>query len=137
MTECRGVRGATTVEENRAEAILEATRELLQAMVQVNGIEAADISSAIFTMTPDLDAAFPALAARELGWRYVPLLDAREIPVPGSLARCIRVLLHWNTDKPQDRIRHVYLRGAQSLRPDLAPVRASKPVGRRFAKLRE
>ena len=113
--------------ENRADAILEATRALLQAMVRANGIETTDIASAIFTMTPDLDATFPAGAARELGWQYVPLLDAREVPVPGSLARCVRVLLHWNTNQPQDEIQHVYMHGARNLRPDLVPVRASIP----------
>jgi len=78
-----------------------------------------DVASAFFTVTPDLTTAFPARAARELGWQHVALLDAQEIPVPGSLPRCVRVLIHWNTDKPQAEIRHVYLRGAASLRPDL------------------
>jgi chorismate mutase len=88
-------------------------------MVMANGIEIEDIASALFTTTADLSSAFPARAARELGWQHVPLLDAQEIPVPGSLPRCVRVLLHWNTDKPQADIRHVFLRGAASLRPDL------------------
>lgn len=116
---CRGVRGATTVEENRAEAIWEATRELLTEMAATNGIRPEDVASVIFTLTTDLDAAFPARAARDLGWTEVPLLDAVEVPVPGSLARCIRVLLHWNTDKPQHDVRHIYLRRAEALRPDL------------------
>lgn len=116
---CRGVRGATTVDHNEAKAILNATRELLEAMVSANGIQQEDLSSVMFTMTPDLDADFPAKAARQMGWTTVPLLDAREIPVPGSLNRCIRVLMHWNTDKAQNDIEHLYLRGAQSLRPDL------------------
>jgi chorismate mutase len=119
MTTCRGVRGATTVEENEAGAILEATRELLAALVEANGLEAKDLASAIFSVTPDLDAAFPAGAARQLGWTCVPLLDVQEVPVPGSLARCIRVLLHWNTERPALEIVHVYLRGARTLRPDL------------------
>ncbi len=97
----------------------EATRELLLAMVKANGIDPADLASGLFTVTPDLDAAFPARAARDIGWTLVPLFDALEIPVPGSLPRCIRVLLHWNTDKAQGDIVHVYLRGAESLRPDL------------------
>ncbi len=116
---CRGVRGATTVETNTATAILDATRELLARIIAVNDLAAEDVASALFTVTPDLTAAFPAQAARELGWQHVALLDAQEIPVPGSLPRCIRVLIHWNTPKPQSAVRHVYLRGARSLRPDL------------------
>jgi chorismate mutase len=118
---CRGIRGATTVESNTVEEILEATRELLGAMIAANsGLEARDVASIIFTVTPDLNAAFPARAARGLGWSEAPLLDAQEIPVPGSLPRCIRALVHWNTDKSQSEIVHVYLHGAQALRPDLA-----------------
>jgi len=116
---CRGIRGATTVEANTAEAILDATRELLSAMARANGLATEDIASAVFTVTADLDAAFPAQAARQLGWHQVPLLDALEIPVPGSLPRCVRVLIHWNTSRSQAEIRHVYLRGAAALRPDL------------------
>ena len=116
---CRGIRGATTVEANTAEAILDATGELLAAMAEANGLAAEDIASVVFTVTADLDAAFPAQAARQLGWHQVPLLDALEIPVPGSLPRCVRVLLHWNTSRSQAEIRHVYLRGAAGLRPDL------------------
>lgn len=117
---CRGIRGATTVEANTAEAILTASGELLARMVDANGLAAEDLASALFTVTPDLDAAFPAQAARQLGWQQVPLLDALQIPVPGSLPRCVRVLLHWNTDKSQAEVKHVYLRGAAGLRPDLA-----------------
>ncbi len=116
---CRGVRGATTAEANTAEAILAATAELLARIVEANGLAAEDLASAFFTVTPDLDAAFPAQAARQIGWAQVPLLDAREIPVPGSLPRCVRVLLHWNTGRSQAEVRHVYLRGAAGLRPDL------------------
>lgn len=115
----RGVRGATTATENTPEAILGATQELLRAMINANGIRTEDLASAIFTVTPDLDAAFPARAAREMGWHHVPLLDATEIAVPGSLPRAIRALLHWNTDRPIYDIRHVYLREAIALRPDL------------------
>jgi chorismate mutase len=115
---CRGIRGATTVETNSAAAILTATRELLRCIVQVNSAPVKDIASAFFTVTPDLTAAFPARAARELGWQHVALLDAQEIPVPGSLRRCVRVLIHWNTNTPQSEIRHIYLHEAVSLRPD-------------------
>lgn len=117
---CRGIRGATTVEENSAAAIVAATRELLEQIIALNGLNEKDVASAIFSVTPDLTAAFPAKAARELGWQHVALFDAQEIPVPGSLPLCVRVLIHWNTGKPQAGIRHVYLRGAASLRPDLA-----------------
>ena len=116
---CRGIRGATTVKVDSADAIVAATRELLAGMVAANSVAVADLASAIFTVTPDLTAAFPARAARELGWQHVPLLDAQEVPVPGSLARCIRVLLLWNTERSQEEIRNVYLRQAASLRPDL------------------
>jgi len=116
---CRGIRGATTVEADTADAIVAATRELLVSMVEANDVAVADIASAIFTVTLDLTAAFPARAARELGWQHVPLLDAQEVPVPGSLPRCVRVLMLWNTGRSQEEIRHVYLRDAGSLRPDL------------------
>jgi len=116
---CRGIRGATTVDANSAAEILAATRELLDIIVQANGVVPGDIASVVFTVTQDLTAAFPAQAARGLGWHQVALLDTQEIPVPGSLARCVRVLIHWNTEKPQEQIRHVYLRGAAVLRPDL------------------
>jgi chorismate mutase len=92
---------------------------MLASIVESNGVLPQDVASAFFTATPDLTAAFPAQAARELGWDQVALLDAQEIPVPGSLSHCVRALVHWNTDKSQDEIRHVYLRGAASLRPDL------------------
>jgi chorismate mutase len=117
---CRGVRGATTVEHNDREEILAATRQLLALMVRRNGIDRHDCASAIFTTTPDLDAEFPALAARQLGWLDVPLLCGHELSVPGSLARCIRVLVHWNTDRAQNEIEHIYIRDAVRLRPDLS-----------------
>lgn len=120
MGKCtRGVRGATTCEANSELEIMEATLELLRAIVEANDIKPEDLASAIFTVTPDLNAAFPARAARQLGWAYVPLMCAQEIPVPGSLAKCIRVLLHWNTDARQEEIMHVYLKKAEILRPDL------------------
>ena len=117
---CRGVRGATTVTENSAEAILEATRELLQAIVAANSIDEPDIASVILTATPDLDAVYPAVAARQLGWTRTALMCVQEMAVPGSLPCCVRVLIHWNTDRSLDELRHVYLREARSLRPDLA-----------------
>lgn len=116
----RGVRGATTVEANDREPILAATRELLELMVERNGIRPEEVASATFTVTADLDAEFPAFAAREIGWDEVPLICGREIPVSGALERCIRILLHWNTDRPQREVRHVFLRGARSLRPKWA-----------------
>jgi len=115
----RGIRGATTVERNCASAILAAARELLACIIDANSVVVEDVASAVFTATPDLTAAFPAQAARELGWQHVALLDAQEVPVPGSLPRCVRVLVHWNTDKPQAAIHHIYLHGAASLRLDL------------------
>ena len=115
---CRGVRGATTVEVDDREEILKATRQLLALMIRVNGIEPDDVGSAIFTTTPDLTAEFPALAARQLGWLDVALLCTHEIAVPGSLPRCIRVLVNWNTRKRPEEITHVYVREAQRLRPD-------------------
>ena len=117
---CRGVRGATIAAANTREAILDATREMLEQIVAVNGIDTADIASAIFSLTPDLDAVHPAVAARELGWVMVPLFCVQEVAVPGALERAIRVLIHWNTRRPQAEIQHVYLRGAEALRPDLA-----------------
>ncbi|MGI6209524.1 MAG: chorismate mutase [Anaerolineae bacterium] len=116
----RGVRGAITCAANTEEEILSATRELLQVLIEANGIAPEDVASAIFSVTPDLNAAFPARAARELGWTSVPLMCTGEIPVPGALPLCVRVLLHWNTDKAQNEIVHAYLRGARVLRPDLA-----------------
>lgn len=115
---CRGIRGATTVERNEREQILLATAELLQRLAQENELELDAITSAFFTVTEDLDAEFPALAARQyLNWHGVPMMCAREIPVPGSMKRCIRVLLHVNTERSAAQMQHVYLREAVSLRP--------------------
>ena len=116
----RAIRGATTVESDAPEQIRRATRELLETIVDRNGITSADVISAIFTVTHDITSEFPAHAARELGWLDVPLLCTLEIPVPGSLAKCIRVLLHVESDVPRTAIRHVYLHDARTLRPDLA-----------------
>lgn len=117
---CRGVRGATTVENDNREEILAATRQLLALMIRLNGIEAADVASAFFSTTVDLNAEFPALAARQLGWIDTALLCTHELDVPGSLRKCIRVLLHWNTTKTAAEIQHVYVRDAVKLRPDLS-----------------
>lgn len=120
MTVCRGVRGATTVRNDDRDEILNATRQLLALMIRRNEIDATDIASAIFTVTSDLTAEFPALAARQLGWIEVPLLCGYEVSVKGSLPRCIRILIHWNTDKAQSEIHHVYVHDAVKLRPDLS-----------------
>jgi chorismate mutase len=117
---CRGIRGATTIERDDREEILTATRQLLALMVRRNEIDRRDVASAIFTTTPDVNAEFPALAALQLGWLDVPLLCGHELSVPGSLPRCIRVLVHWNTDRAQDEIEHIYIRDAVRLRPDLS-----------------
>jgi chorismate mutase len=118
--ETRGIRGATTVSQDLPDEILSATRELLEAILEVNSqLQPADLACGFFTLTEDLTSAFPAESAREIGWQQVPLLCSREVPVPGSLPRCIRVLLLWNTDISQEKVQHVYLREAQILRPDL------------------
>jgi len=117
----RGIRGATTVDANTEQAILSATLELLQRIVSENEVDGDDVAGVIFTMTPDLNAVFPAEAGRRLpGWTQVPLMCMQEIPVPGALERCVRVLMLINTTKTMDEIRHVYLGGAKQLRPDLA-----------------
>ena len=115
---CRGIRGATTVEGNDREAMLAATGELLQTIMQRNELHVGDIASVLFTVTDDLDAVFPAIAARALGWTEVPLMCAREIPVAGSLGKCIRILLHVNTTRSASEMQHVYMRGAVNLRPE-------------------
>lgn len=116
----QGIRGATTVESNDAQQILEATDELLRKLHEANGLTADDIVSALFTMTSDLNAAFPARAAEVYGWNIVAILHSTEIPVPGSLPRCIRLLVHAYTNRSRQEIKHVYLRGATVLRPDRA-----------------
>ena len=116
----RGIRGATTVTADEPDLILQATRELLEEILAENeGMRPEDVASAIFTVTDDLASTFPAQGARQMGWGLVPMMCAREIPVPGSLPRVIRVLVHWNTVVPQNKITHVYLRDAVKLRPDL------------------
>lgn len=117
----RGVRGATTVEHNTVSEILDATSRLMRALIETNGIQEDDVASVIFTTTPDLNAVFPAKAARDLGWHRTALMGAQEIDVPDGIPMCIRVLIHWNTDRKLDDIKHVYMRGALALRPDLYP----------------
>jgi len=119
---CRGIRGATSVEVNNSRAIIAATRELLERIVALNDLRLDDVASVIFTITPDLDAAYPARAAHEIGWGTTPLLCVQEMAVAGSLPRCIRVLVLWNTDLRSDQIRHIYLGRACALRPDLIEV---------------
>jgi chorismate mutase len=115
----RGIRGAVDVPANESHEILGSTKKLLQEMLQNNTLMKDDIAAIIFSMTADLNAAFPAEAARRLGWKYVPLFDTCEIDVPGSLPRCIRVLMLVNTTKAAEEIKHVYLGGAAALRKDL------------------
>lgn len=117
---CRGVRGATTADSNTREDILQATTQLLALMIRKNGMEASDVASAIFSTTSDVNAVFPALAARQLGWLDVPLLCTHEIDVPDSLRMCIRILIHWNTEKLQSEVDHVYVKDAVALRPELS-----------------
>jgi len=115
---CRGIRGAITVPENNEEAIGAATKELLRKMIEVNKVEISDIACILFTTTSDLNAAFPAAAARALGWTRVPLLCGHEMNVPGSLSGCLRVLVLFNTDKKNEEMVHVYLGGAETLRDE-------------------
>ena len=115
----RGSRGAITVLRDEPALILDATDRLLRAIVERNGFVPEAVGSALFTVTPDLVSEFPAAAARRMGWTLVPLLNFTEIGVPGRLQRCIRVMVHVNTERRQDEIEHVYLEGAVVLRPDL------------------
>jgi chorismate mutase len=114
----RGIRGAITVGENTKAGILAATRELLEQMISANAIKPEEIASALFSTTPELNAAFPAEAARGLGWTETPLLCMQEIPVPGALPNCVRVLIHLNTERSQTEMKHIYLREAVKLRKD-------------------
>ena len=116
----RGIRGAITVADDSPEKILEGTKRLLTEMSERNSVNVDDIASVLFSMTPDLHAAFPALGAREMGWVHVPMLHFTEIAVPGAMPRCIRVLMHVETGRAQDAIEHVYLEDARALRPDIA-----------------
>lgn len=115
---CRGIRGAITVSENTKEAIIAASKELLQNLMEANEVEISDVACILFTTTPDLNAAFPATAARELGWTQVPLLCGHEMNVPGSLSSCLRILVLFNTNKRNEEIIHVYLGDAVTLRDE-------------------
>lgn len=115
---CRGIRGATTAPANTREAILTATKELLTEMVRANRVKIDTVAGILFTTTSDLNAEFPALAARELGWTNTAMLCGHEMAVPGSLPHVIRVMMLWNTAKSSSKIVHVYLHEAQSLRPE-------------------
>jgi len=117
---CRGIRGATTAIANTAEDILEVTHEMMRALIALNDLVPDDVASAHFTTTPDLNATFPALAAREIGWLEVPLMCSHEMNVPAALQKCVRVMLHVNTTKSASEIKHVYLKGACQLRPEWA-----------------
>ncbi|PZC47092.1 MAG: chorismate mutase [Chloroflexi bacterium] len=122
----RGLRGATTVDRNEPDAIIAATRELLDEMVRRNDVRAEDVASAWFSTTRDLDAEFPAVAARRgLGWDHVALMCGHEMDVPGALPSCLRILLHINTPQSQEAVQHVYLRGATVLRPDVVSAETS------------
>ena len=120
---CRGIRGATTVDSNSRESILDATRELLAEMTLANNVRKEEVAIAYFSTTPDLNAEFPAVVARNhFGWHNVALMCGHEMDVPGSLRMCLRIMLLVNTDLAQEEICHVYQRGAVALRPDLAPL---------------
>lgn len=118
--QCRGVRGATTVETNTPAEILKETRVMLALIIRLNQIDPNDVAGAFFSTTPDINAEFPALAARQLGWMNVSLMCGHEMTVPGALAKCVRVMILWNTRKSADEIQHVYIKGAKTLRPDKA-----------------
>lgn len=124
----RGLRGATTVDRNEPDAIIAAARELLDELVRRNEVRAEDVASAWFSTTRDLDAEFPAVAARRgLGWDHVALMCGHEMEVPGALPSCLRIMLHINTPRAQDEIQHVYLRGATVLRPDVVAADGANP----------
>lgn len=116
MTRVRGIRGATTADHNTKEAVLEATGELLEKLIEANAIDADDVAAAFFTTTHDLNAEFPAVAARRLGWEYVALMCGHEMAIADAQARCIRILILLNTDKRPQELSNIYLRGAATLR---------------------
>lgn len=130
MPSVRGIRGATTADSNTADAIVEATEELLWELIDANALKIDDVAFAYFTTTPDLTAEFPALAARRLGWVDVPLLCGHDMavqqPNPRGVPMCIRILLLYNTERPQREMRFVYLRGAQAIKADLDTMRAGR-----------
>lgn len=116
----RAIRGATTVENNTKEEIWDATEEMLQTAIDENNLKQEDMISITFTMTHDLDACYPAVRARQMGFTNVPLVCMQELKVVGSLAKCVRMIIYTNSDKSLDEIKHIYLRNAKKLRPDLA-----------------
>jgi chorismate mutase len=116
----RGIRGAITVNNNTEAEILTATKELMQELISTNDLQRENIASITFSMTSDLDAVFPPVAVREMGWTTVPLFCTRELKIEGALRKCIRILIHYNTEKSLAEVNHVYLRKAKQLRPDLA-----------------
>jgi chorismate mutase len=123
----RGIRGATTVEENDGQMIVQETEILLREMIKANGVKAEDVASVLISVTEDLTAAFPAAALRNIeGWAYVPVMCMREIPVPNSLPYCIRVMMTVNTTRSQEEICHIYLKNAVQLRPDLSLTKKTK-----------
>ena len=115
----RGIRGATTVMKDTPEAVKQATKVLVAKMLNDNSAEIEDLASVMFSVTPDIYSEFPAVAVRELGWKEVPLLNFQEMNKQNALKMCIRILMHWNTEQTQASMKHVYLEGAQVLRPDL------------------
>ena len=119
MSVCRGIRGATVAKENTMDAIQAATRELLAQLIDANHLEERDVAAAYFTTTPDLNAGFPAAAARQLGWNSTALMGASEIAVPGSMLRCVRILILYNTDKEPRELVNLYLNGTNALRGDV------------------
>ncbi len=123
----RGIRGATVAEADTPEAIRAATREMLQALMAANALDPDDVASVVFSTTPDLTAEVPARAARDLGWEETALMCVAEMNARGGLPRCIRVLVHWNTDRRPDEIQHVYLHAARQLRPDRAALSTGRP----------
>lgn len=120
---CRGVRGATTIDDDTPAEILTATEELLQLIIEANQIQPDDVASVIFTTTPDIVSEYPALAARKMGWLDTALMCGHEMAVPHGLKKCIRVLIHWNTTRTAREIQHIYIKGAVNLRPDLVDLR--------------
>ena len=122
----RGIRGAITVTEDTEKAIITATTELLNEIIAANGLEEDNVASVTFSLTPDLNSAFPAVAARELGWDNVALFCCQELAINDALDRCIRILIHYNTDKKLAELNHIYLKDAKKLRPDLAEEGAEK-----------
>jgi chorismate mutase len=114
---CRGIRGATTLEANTREEVLAVTRELLERMIAANGVREEDVACILFTTTPDIDAEFPAVAARELGFSQAALMCGHEMDVPGALPKCLRILILFNTEKRVEEIVHIYIKGAKGLRP--------------------